>query len=160
MSRNWVGVASADHVRTGRSGGFMQLGHGRAAPLRRLQPGDRIVYYSPTEVFPDKQKLQAFTAIGIVRDRPPYRVDMANGLRAYRRDVDWCTADEVPISGLPEKLEFTSARNWGYQLRFGLFEISERDMFRIAQAMRAAPTQSDPAGSHLTHEKFFGMAEK
>src|SRR5262249_44400815 len=83
MSRNWVGLASADHVRTGRSGGFMQLGHGKAAPLRRLQPGDQIVYYSPTEVFRDKQKLQAFTAIGIVKDRPPYRVDMANGLRAY-----------------------------------------------------------------------------
>jgi hypothetical protein len=29
-------------------------------------------------------------------------------------------------------------RNWGYQLRFGLFEISDADMPRIAQAMGAS----------------------
>ena len=33
---------------------------------------------------------------------------------------------------------FTSdKRNWGYQLRFGLFEISDVDMSRIARAMGA-----------------------
>jgi hypothetical protein len=26
----------------------MQVCHGKAAPLRRVQPGDRVVYYSPT----------------------------------------------------------------------------------------------------------------
>jgi hypothetical protein len=33
-------------------------------------------------------------------------------------------------------LQFTAARsNWGFQLRFGLFEISEHDMAMIATAM-------------------------
>jgi EVE domain len=137
MSRNWVAVASADHVRIGRSGGFMQLGHGKAAPLRRLKPGDRVVYYSPTDAFRGTHKLQAFTALGVVKQRSPYQVDTAGGVRPYRRDVDWCIAEETPIAGILDRLDFANKRNWGYQLRFGLFEISERDMFRIAQAMHA-----------------------
>ena len=29
----------------------MQVCHGKAAPLQRIQPGDRVVYYSPTVSF-------------------------------------------------------------------------------------------------------------
>lgn len=39
----------------------MQVCHGKAAPLRRVKPGDRVVYYSPTLEFRSKSKLQAFT---------------------------------------------------------------------------------------------------
>lgn len=139
MSKNWIAVASADHVRLGRSKGFMQLSHGKAAPLRRIQPGDRVVYYSPTNTFRGKDKLRAFTAIGVVREGMPYQVDMGGGLCPFRRDVAWQTAEETPIQTLLEQLDFTSdKKNWGYQLRFGLLEISERDMLRIAQAMGAS----------------------
>ncbi len=37
--KNWIAVASAGHVRLGRSGGFTQLCHGKTAPLRRIKPG-------------------------------------------------------------------------------------------------------------------------
>src|ERR1700722_19285540 len=47
MSKNWIAVASAEHVRLGRSDGFMQVSHGKSAPLRRIEPGDRVVFYSP-----------------------------------------------------------------------------------------------------------------
>lgn len=50
MSAFWVAVASAEHVRIGRKDGFMQVNHGKAAPLRRIKPGDGIVYYSPSTV--------------------------------------------------------------------------------------------------------------
>ena len=46
MSRNWLAVASADHVAIGRRGGFMQVCHGKAAPLRRIQPGDTILMHA------------------------------------------------------------------------------------------------------------------
>jgi len=46
--QNWIAVASAEHVRRGQSEGFMQVCHGKAAPLRRVRPGNRVVYYSPT----------------------------------------------------------------------------------------------------------------
>jgi hypothetical protein len=136
--RSWVAVASAEHVRIGRAAGFMQVCHGKAAPLRRINPGDRVVYYSPTTVFRGKDKLQSFTAIGLVRDAAPYQTEMAPGFCPYRRDVDWRQGREIPIQPLLGLLDFTrSNRNWGYQLRFGLFEISLGDMDSIAQAMAA-----------------------
>jgi hypothetical protein len=138
MSRNWVAVASAEHVRLGRSQGFMQVCHGKAAPLKRVQPGDGVVYYSPTSIFRGDDRLQSFTAIGVVRDGAPYQVDMDGGFSPFRRDVNWRVAAEVPIKPLVGRLQFTTGRNWGFQLRFGLFEISGHDMAMIAEAMGVA----------------------
>jgi hypothetical protein len=138
MSRNWIAVASADHVRLGREAGFMQVHHGKAAALRRIAPGDCVIYYSPTAAFGGKDKLQAFTAIGVVSDGDPYQADMGDGFRPFRRDVAWLDAHEAPIQPLLGVLEFTAGnRNWGYQLRFGLFPISDRDRQIIAEAMQA-----------------------
>jgi hypothetical protein len=40
----------------------MQVGHGKAAPLKRIKGGDGFVYYSPTVTLGGKDRLQAFTA--------------------------------------------------------------------------------------------------
>jgi hypothetical protein len=136
--KNWLAVASAEHVRLGRTSGFMQVCHGKAGPLRRVKPGDRVVYYSPTTSYHGAERLQAFTAIGRARDREPYVFDTSGGFRPWRRDVDWLPAHETSIRPLLDLLDFTSSdRNWGYKLRFGLFEIGEQDMDRIAAAMEA-----------------------
>lgn len=138
MSAYWIAVASADHVRRGRLGGFMQVNHGKAAPLRRVKPGDGIIYYSPTTVLGEKDGLQAFTAIGTVREGEPYQGDMGGGFTPFRRDVAWAKAEETSIKPLLDRLEFTAGKsNWGYQLRFGLFEISDHDFRVIAEAMAA-----------------------
>jgi EVE domain len=135
-NKYWIAVASAEHVRRGRSEGFMQVSHGKAAPLKRIKPGDRVVYYSPSVTLGGKDKLQAFTAIGTVKPGEPYLFDMGEGFKPYRRDVDWAKAMEAPIRPLLDKLEFTAGKpNWGYQLRFGLFQISEPDFRLIAQSM-------------------------
>jgi len=148
MSRNWVAVASAEHVRIGRSQGFMQVCHGKAAPLKRIQPGDGVVYYSPTNVFRSNDGLQSFTAIGVVRDGVPYQADMGGGFSPFRRDVEWRTAEEMPIKPLIGRLQFTTAkRNWGFQLRFGLFEISAADIAMIADAMGAEWSHDVTAGA-------------
>lgn len=65
--KNWLAVVSAEHVRRERELGFMQVCHGKAAPLRRVHPDDGVVYYSPTVSFRGKDKLQCFTAIGVVK---------------------------------------------------------------------------------------------
>jgi hypothetical protein len=101
MTRSWIAVASAEHVRIGRSNGFMQVCHGKGGPLRRISPGDRVAYYSPTESFGGKDRLQAITAVGVVRPGVPYQADMGDGFRPFRRDVDWHEASEVPIRPLP-----------------------------------------------------------
>ena len=43
----WIGVVSRAHTQLGVAGGFVQLGHGKRAPLARLRAGDGIVLYSP-----------------------------------------------------------------------------------------------------------------
>lgn len=138
MSKNWIAVACATHVQRGVGGGFMQVCHGKAAPLRRIAPGDRVAYYSPTVEFGGKERLQAFTAIGIVVGGDPYRCDMGGGFCPYRRDVSWVVAHPAPIKPLIESLALCAGkRNWGYQFRFGLLPVSDGDMAQIAGAMNA-----------------------
>lgn len=139
MTRHWVAVASADHVRRGRAGGFMQVCHGKAAPLRRIAPGDRVVYYSPTVAFRGTDTLRAFTALGIIAGGAPYQFDLGEGFCPFRRDVSWLPAEEAPIAPLLDRLSFTAGRtSWGYKFRFGLFDIAEDDMQIIAEAMGIA----------------------
>ena len=136
--RGWIAVASAEHVRIGRAGGFMQVCHGKAAPLRRLRPGDRVVYYSPTATFRGGDTLQAFTALGTVKEGEVYQADMGGGFHPFRRDVAWSDAAQTPIRPLLGALDLAAGgRSWGYQLRFGLFAVSDHDMAVIAQAMGA-----------------------
>lgn len=138
MSRNWIAVASAEHVRIGRAGGFMQVCHGKAAPLRRIRPRDRVVYYSPTEKFGAPPPLRCFTAMGQVLAGEPYQADMGGGFLPFRRDVSWAEAKAAPITPLLDRLAFSAGnKNWGYQLRFGLFEVSNHDFELIARAMDA-----------------------
>lgn len=136
--KRWIAVASAEHVRIGRAAGFMQVCHGKAGPLRRISPGDGVVYYSPTEVFRGSDGLKSFTAIGSVRSGAPYQVEQFAGFRPFRLDVDYWPVEETPIRPLLLDLDFTASRNWGYQLRFGLFEIGAADFSTIAAAMGAA----------------------
>jgi hypothetical protein len=140
-SRNWLAVASADHVAIGRCGGFMQVCHGKGEPLLRIQPGDRVVYYSPSHRYSpshaarEKDRLQAFTAIGTVRPGKPYRIDQGAGFPPFRRDVVWHEASPVSLAVLKDALAFTREANWGYRLRQGLVELSDADMLLIAEAM-------------------------
>ena len=72
----WIAVACAEHVRRWREGGFMQVCHGKAAPPRRVQPGDGVAYYSRTVALGSKVPYRAFTAAGIVEGTKPYPFDM------------------------------------------------------------------------------------
>jgi hypothetical protein len=138
MTQHWIAVASADHVRRGLKGGFMQVSHGKLGPLKKIATGDRVAYYSPTEIYGNKDQFQSFTAVGTVREGEPYDADMGGGFVPYRRDVEWDEANQAPIHPLLEQLEFTAGkRNWGYQLRFGLFKASADDFAIIESAMNA-----------------------
>jgi hypothetical protein len=147
MRRCWMAVASAEHVRIGRAQGFMQVCHGKPAPLRRLAEGDGVVYYSPARRMGERTPLRALTAIGTVLARPPYQVQMQAGFAPFRRDVQWCEASETPIAALLPELELAAGEHWGARLRFGLLQISARDFDRIADAMgaRAGASRDAPA---------------
>jgi hypothetical protein len=137
--KNWIAVASADHARRGRdemTPGFMQVGHGKLAPLKRIQPGDLLTYYSPTVTLGGKEKLQSFVSFGIVEPGEPYAFDMGSFV-PYRRNVRYLKAVETPIEPLLDSFEFVENRtHWGYKFRFGLFDINDHDMALIAHAMK------------------------
>ena len=132
----WLAIASADHVQRGRAEGFMQVCHGKSAPLRRVKLGDGVVYYSPAQTMGGKDKLQSFTAQGGICGDGVYQVDMEQGFHPYRRDVQWSDTMIIPIRPLLDRLELTRGKsNWAYPFRFGLLEVTTHDYQLIAQAM-------------------------
>jgi hypothetical protein len=141
--RCWIAVACAEHAQRGRDHapvGFMQVCHGKGGPLRRLSPGDVVVYYAPATTLGGKDRLQSFVSIGVVEAGPPYPADMGGGFVPLRRDVRYVDARPASILPLLDTLDFVEDRQrWGHKFRFGLFEVPAADMQRIAQAMRADP---------------------
>jgi hypothetical protein len=153
MHNNWIAVASAEHARRGCAQpgqGFMQVCHGKCAPLKRMAPGDRVAYYSPTVTMGGKNTLQSFVSIGIVQPGVPYEFNMGGGFVPFRRDVVYVPAHEAPIAPLLDAFEFVEDRaRWGYKFRFGLFKVSDHDMALIASAMGADAAALGLASPHL-----------
>lgn len=71
-TKYWIIVASKDHVKTGVAEGIAQACHGKSSPLKRMQKGDFVIYYSGKLTFGKPEKCQEFTAIGIVKDNEVY----------------------------------------------------------------------------------------
>ena len=135
VTKFWLAVACAEHVRRGRAEGFMQVNHGKLGPLKRMKTGDGIVYYSPSEKMGAKDGFQSFTAIGRIREGEPYQGFMSEGFQPFRRDVEWAPAHEQSIRPLMDRLDLTADKNWGYSLRFGVLELSAGDFATIGAAM-------------------------
>ena len=132
----WIGVVSREHVRLGINGGFIQLGHGKKAPVQRLRAGDALVMYSPRTAYPDGAPLQAFTAIGVVSTGKVYQVQMTEDFKPYRVDVRFLKAKEAPIKPLIDGLSFIKSKtHWGAAFRFGQIKIPAEDFKLIAKAM-------------------------
>ena len=118
------------------AGGFVQLGHGKVAPVRRLSPGDVLALYSPRTQMRAGTTVHSFTAIASVCDGDPYLFQQTPSFSPIRRDVTYFDAQAAPIEPLLEKLSFIrSQEHWGMALRRGLVEVSESDMKVIAEAM-------------------------
>jgi hypothetical protein len=138
MTKYWIAVASADHLARGKQGGFMQVNHGKATPLKRIKKGDIVAYYSPLKTYGGTEKLRAFTGLGRITSETPYQGDMSEGFKPFRHNVSWFKTQDAQIEPMLQKLEFTKDKtNWGFQFRFGLFAVSELDLQVIAVAMNS-----------------------
>ncbi|MDO3645169.1 EVE domain-containing protein [Mucilaginibacter sp. L3T2-6] len=132
----WIVVVSKDHIARGIAGGFMQANHGKKGPLKRMSADDGLIVYSPKQTYAGKEVLQAFTAIGQVADDKIYQHKMAEDFVPYRRNINYHQCKEIPIAPLIRQLGFiTNKASWGYQFRFGFFEIPEADFKLIHSAM-------------------------
>src|ERR1700733_8384619 len=136
MARFWVGVASREHVLAAVCGAFCQLNHGKETPVRRLQIGDSIVFYSPRERMDIGESLQAFTAAGRIVDEVPYQVEQSKNFRPFRRKTEYFKSKGTSSLPLLEELSFTKGRsNWGAALRMGILQMKREDYMKIAISM-------------------------
>lgn len=134
--KNWMLVASKEHVLIGVRDGFAQACHGKASPLKRMSVGDNIIYYSPKHFFGQSTPCQEFTAIGQVIGQDVYSYDMGNGFVPYRRNIQYQPVQPVPIKPLISQLEFIKDKQrWGYPFRWGAFEIYQSDFELITDEM-------------------------
>ncbi len=166
--RFWIGVVSQDHVDAAVAHGFVQLLHGKAGPLERMQPGDGFAFYSPRASYPAGPPLQAFTAIGRIAEGPIYAADGPAGAPApavdrappiapnnapcergvdcprerplFRRNAAYFDASPAPIKPLLEQLSFIRSKtHWGAAFRYGVVRIPREDFAAIATAMGCNP---------------------
>jgi hypothetical protein len=135
-TKNWIIVASKDHVKKGLAEGFAQACHGKSAPLKRMKKGDFILYYSGKQTMNKPDKCQEFTAIGTVADDETYSFQMSEDFCPSRRNIEFFKSEAVSILPLINDLDFIqNKKSWGYPFRFGFFEINPHDFDLIAQQM-------------------------
>lgn len=136
MARYWIAVASKEHVMRGVEQGICQVCHGKDGPLRRMSPGDWIIYYSSVEQFGSNITCRQFTAIGQIKDGTPYQFRMSDDFIPWRRNVIFYRCKSVAIESLLDKLSFIIDRHhWGFIFRRGCFEITQDDFECIADRM-------------------------
>ena len=137
MAKYWVGVASKEHVQRGKIEGIAQVCHGKQGPLKRIKPGDWIIYHSPVEIFGEKTPCRKFTAIGKFKEGEPYQFKMSDDFIPWRHDVEFKNSSDAAIEPLIDELSFIKNKtHWGFVFRYGLFEIPESDFLLIASKMR------------------------
>jgi hypothetical protein len=138
MTKYWILIASKNHVMTGVAGSFAQAGHGKSYPLRRMQVGDGIIYYSPKLEYGGKEPYQRFTAIGCVTGEKVYRFDMGNEFTPHRRDVKYLSSRDIQVVPLVGRLSFIKDKvRWGNIFKFGIIQIPAEDFKLIATMMNA-----------------------
>ncbi|CAN5407751.1 EVE domain-containing protein [soil metagenome] len=135
----WISTVSLDHVQGAIAGGFTQADHGANTRLKKMRPGDRIVYYSPRTSLRDGSPLQQFTALAQVTGDAPYQVTVTDDFQPWRLDVRFEESYPIDAKPLVEALSFiTDPSHWGFPFRRGLFTIPEEDYRTIADAMAIA----------------------
>ncbi|CAI2768682.1 EVE domain-containing protein [Flavobacterium collinsii] len=132
----WIAAVSKEHTMRGVTGGFMQVCHGKQAPLKRMKKGDYLIVYSSKITMEGNQKCQAFTAIGQVKDDDIYQFSMSENFNPFRRNIEFFNCTEILIIPLINELEFiANKKSWGFPFRYGFFEIKENDFNFISSKM-------------------------
>jgi hypothetical protein len=141
----WIVVVARDAAVAGAAAGYLQVGSGKAGPLERMQGGDGFVLYSP-RTSAAGEALQAFTAIGRVRDTP-IEIGGSGPGGPFRRAAEFMPAGAASIRPLIPALSFIRNKvQWGAAFRFGVVRVPADDFARIAQAMGRAAEIDFPAG--------------
>ena len=124
---HWIAVISRAHARIAAASGFLQVCHGKAAPLRHTAAGDEVFIYCPREEMGGGKVLKRVEYRCTFDDDRVYQVEQAPGFSPFRKDVTFDTRFEgCPIHDVIG-LELTGNPHWGMLARRGFFEISAHD---------------------------------
>lgn len=135
-TKYWIATISKEHTQHGVSGNFIQVCHGKQAPLKRMKKGDYLLVYSSKITMEGNEKCQAFTAVGRVANEEVYQFEMTENFKPFRRDIAFYACEEVSILPLINDLAFIpNKKSWGFPFRFGFFEINEQDFNLITAKM-------------------------
>ncbi len=141
MPRYYIICVCLEHAKRGITWWFIQSNHGKSTNIKKLHTGDGILIYSSKYVFTpentEANKLQAFTALGYVRNEELFQGDMGWGFTPFRRHIDFVQeVNIIPILHLLEDLEFVKdVKKWRFPLMYGFLEISEHDFTIIGSKM-------------------------
>ena len=136
MRKCWVLVATKKQVGDCMTGSFVETDSGKSNPLRRMQAGDGIIYYSPKLIKGNTTPYQRFSAIGYVTGETIYRHNNGTDYHPHRREVKFLTAQDTPITPLINRLEFIKDKTrWGNIFKFPILRISVMDFKLIATLM-------------------------
>ena len=132
----FIAVVSKDHAMRGVNDSFMQVCHGKEAPLKRMQPGDWLIVYSSKLKMEEDLKCQCFTAIGRVEEAEVYQVEVTATFKPFRKKIKFFNCKETSILPLINVLEcIPDKQHWGYPFRFGFLEINENDFNTISSKL-------------------------
>lgn len=124
---HWIAVISRVHARIAAQSGFLQVCHGKAAPLRRTAAGDEVFIYCPREEMRGGARLKRVEYRCTMNDDRVYQVEQAPGFTPFRKDVTFDTGFEGRAIHDVADLELTADPHWGMLARRGFFEVSVHD---------------------------------
>jgi hypothetical protein len=149
--RYWIAVISQQSADAAVTGGYLEVGYGKAGPLERMAPGDGVLVYSPRERDEQGAPVQAFTALGRVGDGAMYQLPRDH--QPFRRTVEWLSATPALVRPLLDALSFIRNKtHWGSAFRFGFLRVPPADFARIAAAMQVDWPGPPPAPAAVAAE--------
>lgn len=142
MRNYWILVVPRNHAKLGINQSFAQSNHGKSNPLRRMQRGDGVLYYSPKLELGNTTPCQSFTGIGCVLGEKLYHFDAGRGKLVCRRHTQFLPSKDAPIAPLINRLHFIKDKTkWGHIFKFEALRISGEDFKLIAAAMNVRGLQ-------------------
>ncbi len=124
---HWIAVISRAHARIAAGSGFLQVCHGKAAPLRRTAAGDEVFIYCPREAMGAGEVLKRIEFRCTFDDDRVYQVEQAPGFKPFRKDVTFDPGFVGVAIHDVGGLDLTADPHWGMRARQGFFQISPED---------------------------------
>ena len=132
--KHWIAVISRDHAMIAVRSGFLQVCHGKAAPLRKTSAGDEVFIYCPRTGMGEGAVLRRVEYRCVVESDAVYQVAQAPDFKPFRKDARFDAEFRgIPIGDVPG-MELTANRHWGMLARRGFFEFGANDAALLRRA--------------------------